>query len=582
MPKTKDSSILYLLLLTALAAAAFSGNAGETVKGELGAKLDEYLTRITPFGFSGALLAARGDEIIINKGYGLAIRANGTPNSADTIFCLGSITKQFTAAAVMTLEMQGKLKTSDPISLYLDGVPKDKAGITLHHLLTHTSGLVPDVGGDYEAALRDETVRKILALPLEFNPGERFAYSNVNYSLLAAIIEKVSGMSYEEYLHQYLFEPAGMEWTGYKIPKWDKRLVAHWYVGEADNSNSLTRPFPYWNLLGNGGILSTTGDMFKWHQALLGDKILSAEAKKKLFTPFLNDYAYGWDVLKTERGLLIQHNGGSGLGNNAEIRRYMDAGIVTIIFCNQFYNGRPLIDAVRGKIESLVFGKDVPLPPEVTGQDKAILKKFEGIYELPAGGRLNIKLEDNALKVRAEGQDAVNALSFPEGGDVAGLIRIGQQSAQILEAALKGNYGPFAKMMANKEKRLERVREFIESRIKESQGRTGTIQQVKAMSTLPSAFEEGAVESQVQLKGERGSIFFRLIWKEDKNIGIGPLEIVAPAGFIFQPLSEYEFAGYDLAAAKNVRMSFDLDNQGAVKRLILQGKEKNIEAKKIF
>jgi CubicO group peptidase (beta-lactamase class C family) len=579
MKKMKRFKNLIGLFGLLILVSAANTPAAEIIKGEIGAKLDQYLTRTMPFGFSGAVLVAKGDEILLNKGYGLAIRSQGIPNTANTIFCVGSITKQFTAAAIMTLEMQGKLKTEDPVGKYLDGVPADKATITLHHLLTHTSGFVPDVGGDYEKSGRDETVRKILDLPLEFKPSERFAYSNVNYTLLAAIVEKVSGQPYEEYLYEHLFKPAGMEWTGYRRPKWDERVVAHWYVGKIDNMNSLQRPFPYWNLIGNGGILSTTEDMFKWHLALLGDKILASAAKKKLFTPFLNEYAYGWDVLRTEHGTLIQHNGGSELGNNAEIRRYMDAGIVTILLCNQHYGGRPLIDAVRDKIENLVFGENVPLPPAIKAFDTEALKKYEGVYVLPSGGTLAVAIENNALQVQASGQDAVAALAFPEGPDRKYLNKINDISAHVMEAAVRGDFGPLAEVLENREKRLSPVRELIERRLNAEKTRTGTIQKVQALSTIPSAMREGAVETRIALLGERGKVFFRLVWFGDKNIGVGPLEIVWPVGFLFQPLSEMEFAGYNLASAKSFKIDFTLDG-GAAKSLSILGKEKIIADKR--
>lgn len=560
-----------LLVLLGVAAANFSP--GETVKGDLGAKLDLYLTRITPFGFSGAVLVAKNDEIVLNKGYGLAIRSENIPNSSDTVFCVGSITKQFTAAAIMTLEMQGKLRTEDAISKYLDSVPPDKSAITLHNLLTHTSGLVPDVGGDYEQDGRDETVKKILALRLEFKPGERFEYSNVNYTLLAAIIEKVSGQGYENYLYEHLFKPAGMEWTGYRRPRWNERLLAHWYVTNKDNENSLARPFPYWNLIGNGGILSTTEDMFRWHKALLGNTVLSEAAKKKLYTPFLNDYAYGWDALQTPRGLLIQHNGGSDLGNNAEIRRYIDAGVVTILLCNQFYQGRPLIDSVRDQLENLAFGGDNPVPPAVKSLKPDDAKKYEGTYLLPAGGKLSITAENNSLVVRAEGQDAVNVLVFSDHDDIDAIIQIHEKSARVAEAAAKGDFGPLAEVMANKEKRYERVKELIEGRIRMEESRTGKILKAKALYTKPSAMEEGAVETAVVLQGERGMLPFRLIWRDGLNIGVGPLFLILPVSTIIQPLADDEFCGFDLASSQTVKLNFAFPTDGPA-RLTIQGKKK--------
>ena len=580
MNQVKKAVIWVIAMATVCVAAA---RADDIVAGGLGKKLDEYLTRITPFGFAGACLAAKDGAIILNKGYGLAIRSNKVPNTADTIFCTGSITKQFTAAAIMTLEMKGKLKTEDPLSKYLEGVPEDKSAITLHHLLTHTSGLVPDVGPDYEPASREETVKKILSLPLEFKPGERFTYSNVNYTLLAAVIEKVTGRPYEDYLRENLFKPAGMEWTGYKIPNWNERVVAHWYVAERDNVHSLIRLFPYWNLIGNGGILSTTEDMYKWHLALLGNQILSPEAKKKLYTPFLNDYAYGWDVLKTERGTLIQHNGGSSLGNNAEIRRYIDAGILTVLFCNQFYKGRPLIDSVRDKIEAIVFGEDVELPPVVVESDPVQLKKFEGTYELDSGGLLNISARDNGFLVKAEGQKAITALAFPDAENPEAITSIGEKSAKIMEAALQGDYSPFAEVSRDKERRIPRLRDFIERRVQEARERTGQILKVEPLYTVPSAMEEGATETVLRLKGEKGNIFFRMIWRDGINIGLGPIEIILlPISFTLLPLAPEgtEFAGYDLAQGCSFRVLFTVGPQGSATGITIRGKIKKIEGKK--
>jgi CubicO group peptidase (beta-lactamase class C family) len=132
-------------------------------------------------------------------------------------------------------------------------------------------------------------------------------------------------------------------------------------VGDKDKGTPLEKPYPYWNYIGNGGILSTTEDMHKWYKALLGGEVLSPEVKKKMFTPFLNDYGYGWDVLEREMGILIQHDGGSMLGCSAEIRRYIDAEVVTILFCNQSYGQQTFMEAVRDTIETLVFGGKVAI-----------------------------------------------------------------------------------------------------------------------------------------------------------------------------------------------------------------------------
>lgn len=541
------------------------------VKGEAAQKMDDYLNRITPFGFSGALLAAVDGEIVLNKGYGLAIRSENIPNTSDTVFSTGSITKQFTAAGIMKLEMMGKLDTSDPLTEFFENVPEDKRTITLHHLLTHASGVVNFTGPDYVQAERDETVKKILEAPLEFKPGDRFEYSNAGYSMLAAVIEKVSGQAYEEFLHEHLFKPAGMEFTGYRLPDWTKKVVAHWYVGEKDNGTPLEKPYPFWNILGNGGILSTTADMYKWHLALLGDKVLSAEARKKIFTPYLNDYGYGWDVLQTERGLLIQHDGGSMLGSSSEFRRYIDAGVVTMLFCNQSFGRTTLMEVLRDKVETLVFGGSVETPPAVQVLKPEALEPYAGSYQLAGGGKLRVNSVGGKLVVAAEGQEAVSAL-FGVNQDEAGEYeKLSALSLEIFQAALQGDFKPFGKVLFNREQRMAPVKELVEMRLRRYAERTGDISDVISRLTLPTEFRgERAAQTFVECKGERGSIFFLLYWKNGMNVGVAPAMDIPDITVPFLAAEENAFAGYHLAMARNFRIRFESDMQGGIIRLVLQ------------
>lgn len=554
----------------------------DIVRGEVGKRLDAYFTRIVPFGFSGALLAAKDGEIVLNKGYGMAVRSEGITNTSETVFSTGSITKQFTAAGIMKLEMQEKLSTDDPITKFFEDVPDDKKGITIHHLLTHSAGVVNFTGMDYEKAGRDETVRKILDAPLLFPPGERFQYSNAGYSMLAAVIEKVSGRSYEEFQNENLFKPAGMEWTGYRIPEWGRKVVAHWYVGEKDNGTPLEKPYPYWNLLGNGGIISTTRDMYRWHVALLGDRVLSDEARKKIFTPYINDYGYGWDVLKSGHGTLIQHDGGSMLGNSAEVRRYIDAGVVTILFCNQSYGEKAMFDVLRDKIEALVFGGDVAVPPSVKAMDKESLRKYEGTYRLPGGGRLAVKAEGSKLLISAEEQDAVNAL-FSSGKASADSYKdLNKLSASVFTSVLKGDFGPFEDLLLNREERAEPVREFIEMSLKRGRERTGEIKEAVALGTLPSVLRgEEAALTYVELRGERGSLYFGLYWNGGLNAGIRPVMFRPDFSIPFLSVSENFFAGYSIEMAQNFRVSFSTGDKGFINGLTIHTQAGDVRADKI-
>jgi len=204
MKKIKTKIAAFTIIVLCLNSAIALGQRNPTtafdsaiIRGSLGTALDQYLSRLEGYGFSGAVLVAKNDEIYLSKGYGLADRAISIPVTPDTLFEGASLTKQFTAAAVMKLEQQGKLRVEDPITKYFDNVPDDKKSITLHHLMTHSAGFPNEFskpgGGYYQD--RDEFVRAILATPLEYPPGTESVYSNPSYSLVAAVIEKGSGKS---------------------------------------------------------------------------------------------------------------------------------------------------------------------------------------------------------------------------------------------------------------------------------------------------------------------------------------------------------------------------------------------------
>jgi CubicO group peptidase (beta-lactamase class C family) len=269
-------------------------------------------------GSSGSLVTAIDGELVSCEGWG--------GGDCDTVYDIGSVTKHFTAAAILTLQSMGRLQVTDRIGRYLPGVPPDKRGITIQQLLTHTSGLVGSLGGDYEPLSRDSLVRAALASGLRSDPGARYFYSNVGYSLLAAIIEVTSGQGYEDFLAQQLFAPTGMTSTGYVLPDWDPADVAIEYDARG---RAQGRPYdhpwasdgPYWNLRGNGGLLSTARDMFRW------SRVLDDPGLRELFRPRVSEgphadssYGYGWVVLDTPLGRVQWHNGGNGW-SYAEVTR---------------------------------------------------------------------------------------------------------------------------------------------------------------------------------------------------------------------------------------------------------------------
>ena len=310
------------------------------------ASIGRFVDRTVPPGASGTLIAMRGHDVVACEGFGLADRAAGEPAGCDTVYDIGSLTKQFTAAAVVKLEMLGRLDVHDPISDWLGPVPPDKAGITVQQLLTHTSGLLDSLGDDYQPLTRRQLVTRALTSPLRTAPGTAYHYSNVGYSLLAVIIARASGTSYERFLARHLFRPAHMTQTGYTLPRWRRSDVAVEYDARGlPQGRPMDHPWaatgPWWNLRGNGGLLSTARDLARWHRALLDHRVLDRRAQRELFRPRVPEqpggdswYGYGWVLLDTSVGPVAWHNGGNGW-SYAELTRVLGRGVMVFWVTNQ-------------------------------------------------------------------------------------------------------------------------------------------------------------------------------------------------------------------------------------------------------
>jgi CubicO group peptidase (beta-lactamase class C family) len=588
------SVLLGILLAGHLAAAQAPKPVGPApaahTDAALRGELDRLLSRLEAFGFSGSLLVARDGRIVLEKGYGFADRQRGVPFTAGTVFDIGSITKQFTAAAILKLEMEGKLKVTDPISKYFEGVPEDKAGITLHHLLTHSAGLEDVFGGDYEEMPRDRLVKTALASKLLWPPGTRYRYSNAGYSLLAAIVEKVSGQPYETFLQKRLFKPAGLTKTGYRGPKWAPGTLAHGYNAEGDWGTPLDHAWapdgPWWNLRGNGGILSTVGDLYKWHRALEGEAILSKEAKAKYYAPHVPEdaegsshYGYGWAIMKTPRGTrLITHNGGNGIFA-ADFRRYVDEGIVIVIGSNRSDFSSIAIDP---QVARLVFGMEYTLPPAPAKLESKALERFAGTYALPSGGRLIVSAapantgdpRHPGLTVAAEGKDAF--LLMVGGGAEE---KDGGQSAErerrlldALEASHRGEFGPIATLFGIP---LPQATEEVRSNWRRLEERHGPFRRSEILGTVTS---RGRATTYVRLWFENGSAVTEYGWE-------GPTVTTArvrsgPPGARFVPRSATEFASYDPRSGTVREIGFETGEAGAVTVLVVRTETGMVQAKR--
>ena len=289
--------------------------------------------------FMGSVLVARGDEVLLSKGYGFANIEWEIPNAPNTKFRLGSITKQFTAAAILLLEERGKLSVDERVKTYMPDIPAAWDRITIRNLLTHTGG-IPNftaLPSYREIQTSPASPEKILAMvkdrPLDFEAGEKMSYSNSGYILLGAIVEKVGGDSYADFVQKNLFAPVGMTDSGYDsntaiIP----RRAAGYMPGGGGpvNAGYIHMSIPY----AAGALYSTTLDLLKWERALFGGKVVSAASLQKMTAPFKNDYAFGLVVRTTKEGRkVITHDGGID-GFNTHMAYYPDSRVTVIVLGN--------------------------------------------------------------------------------------------------------------------------------------------------------------------------------------------------------------------------------------------------------
>jgi CubicO group peptidase (beta-lactamase class C family) len=584
MSNFKTITIIYLFIALFSGIVSAAQKQSKSIHGDqLEAKLDGYLSTAAAFGFSGTVLIAKEGKIVLHRGYGMANRENSIHNSKDSVYDIASITKQFTAAAIMKLEMQGKLNTNDLLSKYLPGVPADKSAITMHQVLTHTAGLKNYSGGDYEVATRDETVKRILSAPLESEPGKKFAYSNAGYTLLAAIIERVSGEPYEKFLNRNLFKPAGMKLTGYRLAEWKKTKLVTGYAEGKNQGTPLDHAWdktgPYWNLFGNGGMLSTAGDLYKWAQALEGEQILSAAAKQKLFAPFLNNYAYGWRVGDTPFGKRIFHGGFSSTGFVSDFIVFPEKNTVIIILTNSIPPGEPLLTRTLVKrFTPAVFGESLPDYPAVKPYKitPAQLKRYEGKYVLPSGEEFIVKANER-LSIEAEGQKAVNLLAFPAGSDVKKYDDLSTRAAAIVKGVFQNDYQTLGDELKNPAA-LERWKGTFERWQTGWKDEAGKVESFEILGTVPAWWEEEKNElaTFIRVRLERGSKVFQIFWRNDKLHSLGRGGDESPATTAFAPQTETNFIGYHTELANPVRFNFDLSENGAVTGFTIVTKDGDI------
>lgn len=387
--------LLFLFLLL-----SFSVRAQDS---ELIARMDSLLSATYPDDEPGAtVLVKKGDKVLLREAYGMADMELQVPMSPEYVFRLGSITKQFTAAAILMLREQGKLKLDEPITTYLKNYPAETGDkVTVWHLLNHTSGIpsytsLPDMPSFIRRDLSlTELIAKFKDMPLEFEPGSQWSYNNSGYILLGAIIESVSGMSYERYIEDEIFKPLGMSDSHYGnvsdiIPG---RVEGYGKSGDdikVADYISMTLPHAA------GSLLSNVDDLAKWDEALYGESLLPRAALQESWTAAqLNDqtntgYGYGWLLGQANGKQVIEHGGGIN-GFRTILTRVPEEELLVVILQNREWNSPP---ALATKLSDMVLGTKEPVAIKVKSKK---LKEYTGNYRITDENFRVVTLRNDSL-----------------------------------------------------------------------------------------------------------------------------------------------------------------------------------------
>ena len=356
--------------------------------------------------FMGSVLVAKDGKIIFSKSYGMADLEWSVPNSPTTRFNIASMTKQFTAASILLLEDRGKLKTDDLVKKYLPDAPVSWDKITIYHLLTHTSGISNDAA-KYEPGTPDKLVFN--DRPLNSQPGEQWAYTNLGYIVLGYLLERISGQTYEEFVRENIFKPLGMDDSGLMsfVSILPRRASGYW--PGSNGIENADRSFDTRIGFSAGSLYSTTEDLFRWEEALFGGRMLSPASLRKMTTPFKSDYACGLYAKRVNSHLMIEHDG-NNIGFNSDMAYYPEERIAAVVLAN--LNGTVTGEMSRA-LAAVARGETPPIPSvhKEISLSKEVLARYAGTYQFPHYS-LKMTPEGNHLLVEFDNGGSLSV--FPE------------------------------------------------------------------------------------------------------------------------------------------------------------------------
>lgn len=400
-----------LLFFAFLPFLALSQNSITLSNDSITRKLDDYLTQATKlYQFNGSVLIAKGDSILVAKGYGWSDIQHGTLNSPQTIFQLGSLTKPFTSEIILMLEEKGKLSLHDKLAKFLPGYPNGDQ-ITIENLLDHTSGIYNyDVAETdtiaWTPVSRDTILSTFIHHPLDFKPGSEYRYSNSGYFLLGIIIEKLTGIPYEQTVREWILNPLHMSHSGFDFIHLRDPGKA---TGYAVFDSTTQRPV---HLIDStvsyaaGAMYSNVIDLFTWARSVARRELLSQRTWNRAQTPVKSNYGYGWIIDKVNGKNFVGHGG--GIMGFRSLFCYFPGDDITVILLDNSFNENDMSPLPIEDLSAIIFDKPYHLP--TAGRKwkiaDSILRKYEGTYYLSVvpKRRMVIQRQDGHLVALVSGQ----------------------------------------------------------------------------------------------------------------------------------------------------------------------------------
>lgn len=562
-----------VLSLAAILALAFcaSARAGNIVAAD-GKPFDEYLLYQEAYGFCGAVLVARGDHIALAKGYGFADRSRNARFEDRTRINIGSLSKAYMATIILRLEQDGVLNTTDELGDLLPGVPDDKKSITIEQLLTHTAGLAWDSAPKGKQLTRDDVLAKIFAAKLRSQPGERFAYSNAGYQVLAAIAETKSGRSFDALVQQYIAKPAHAQNTTIVGGTGDTGNVAHGYNEWKDLGT-----WREWNdgwRSGSGDVISTLIDVWKWHRALRAGTLIKPEAAQRMFAAHVKSddaggYGYGWFTQHTDRGDSLVYHGGDNPGYHTELRWYVNRDLTIIVLTNlELYDesgsGLGLHKRIiASALEKIDRGEKVPLPPRptVTGASPEYLASFT---KVPPMEGASVERGPMQLVFNADSQESISRILDLHD------VRLENDNAKVtalLDATARRDSALVRKTLDKGN--AEFFLGFAFSERADFEKRHGKFKSARVCGSKPLPWDDSLVRTFALLTFEKQTIDYQFTWKSGEFY-----ETISETGalhaltlpMLLVDRDKNEFVVWDLVGRRGAQLTYE--GAGANVRLV--------------